>query len=640
MARVIELAPGTYDVHDTVADTSTTITVPVLTPGAISDPQPTIGDLVSVTGSNASARAVFQWQQSADGLSGWANISGATAATLDTSSGFASGNYVRRGVSDGLQSIVYTEVLVAPVAATAPSFTGTVAENETITINEGTYIGTTPITITGVLTLDGVDVTADMVAGNYTVPTLTEGQSLVWSETASNGTAPNATQNVSATVAAPLNVVPLPTGVWLEGDSYAGYLSGGFFRETTFEQDTVNTGVGGSTMTAAVARVATNQPTYSDQVLVFWDGIYEDYTDAATAATNLDNIATNAGTTPWIYIPPIFVEGASLDRTTNIKVIRDNALAAYPDNVFNPYPILEGLAVGVDDDADVAAGRLPRSIYTADEIHLTDAAIDALMTPLIAAIKDKWLLVAGYSTAGTPSTILGGNLLSFIDPAGGGMLQTTGGAAVAADGDRIQVLPDQAGGTFTNADVTLRPTYRNAGGLEWIEARASYLQKSLSRSGDIYICAAFRFISASGSNFISVFYNSPPFWTGNYYALNRWQYNPVGHQLETNSGDNLTAPSNTTDIYVMELLVTATDRTIVLSRDEQLPVTTTAAVAEAIQSTTNMTLFGVDSNTIEGQGDNDLYFYVAADGIPTTEQRNNLVGLASQAAGLTLVPPQ
>lgn len=97
--------------------------------------------------------------------------------------------------------------LGAPVAETAPSFSGFVAEGETVTINEGTYSGTTPITITGTLTLNSVDVSGDMVGDTYTIPMGTEGQDLVWTETASNGISPDAEQSVTETVSAPPDVV-------------------------------------------------------------------------------------------------------------------------------------------------------------------------------------------------------------------------------------------------------------------------------------------------------------------------------------------------------------------------------------------------------------------------------------------------
>ena len=91
--------------------------------------------------------------------------------------------------------------LFAPTANTAPEITGTAAPGETVTIVEGTYSGVPAPTVTGVLTLDGVDVTADMSGLDYTIPGDTpDGVTLDWSGVASNGVAPDATQSVSETV--------------------------------------------------------------------------------------------------------------------------------------------------------------------------------------------------------------------------------------------------------------------------------------------------------------------------------------------------------------------------------------------------------------------------------------------------------
>ena len=92
--------------------------------------------------------------------------------------------------------------LSAPAALTAPSFSGSVAAEATVTIIEGIYSGTPAPTVTGTLTLNGVDVTGDMSGLDYTIPAGTDGQVLEWSETASNGITPDAAQSVSATVAA------------------------------------------------------------------------------------------------------------------------------------------------------------------------------------------------------------------------------------------------------------------------------------------------------------------------------------------------------------------------------------------------------------------------------------------------------
>ena len=104
----------------------------------------------------------------------------------------------------------------SPSPATAPSISGTVEPGETVTLNAGTYTGTEPITITFALTLDGVDVTGDVVSGGYTIPPGTGGQSLVYSETASNGIAPDAVQSVSETVQA--QATWTPTDLFGAGD--------------------------------------------------------------------------------------------------------------------------------------------------------------------------------------------------------------------------------------------------------------------------------------------------------------------------------------------------------------------------------------------------------------------------------------
>jgi hypothetical protein len=116
-----------------------------LTAGSIAEADPEIGDELTVTGSNATGTATFQWQQSADGSTSWANISGATSATLDTSTGVTDDYYVRRGVSDGAQGPVYTAAVQVDAAAapTGPEVSGTTG-SPTITTsfdNDGT-IGT------------------------------------------------------------------------------------------------------------------------------------------------------------------------------------------------------------------------------------------------------------------------------------------------------------------------------------------------------------------------------------------------------------------------------------------------------------------------------------------------------------------
>lgn len=150
----ISLPAGAYS--DTLGGGS----VPVLTAGNIAEATPSIGDTLTVTGSNASANATFQWQESADGSTGWSDISGATSSTLDTSSGVADGDFVRRGVSDGVQGPVYTAA-VQVIDLLVPTFTRVVEYTENTQYNS-----------LGTLTFAGADLSSIPV-GDEVMVTLT-----------------------------------------------------------------------------------------------------------------------------------------------------------------------------------------------------------------------------------------------------------------------------------------------------------------------------------------------------------------------------------------------------------------------------------------------------------------------------------
>lgn len=63
MTRRIEVAPGTYDVYDTVAQTTTQVTVLPVNPGTIAEASPVAGDPLSVTGSTPDdALCSYNWQ--------------------------------------------------------------------------------------------------------------------------------------------------------------------------------------------------------------------------------------------------------------------------------------------------------------------------------------------------------------------------------------------------------------------------------------------------------------------------------------------------------------------------------------------------------------------------------------------------
>ncbi len=108
---------------------------------------------------------------------------------------------------------------IAPIAQTAPVITGTPAPGSTVTITTGTYAGTPAPVLAGTLTLDGIDVTADLAGQDYEIPVTTSpGATLAYVETAGNGVAPDAQQGISTTVVVAetelLDIYPGAVGAW------------------------------------------------------------------------------------------------------------------------------------------------------------------------------------------------------------------------------------------------------------------------------------------------------------------------------------------------------------------------------------------------------------------------------------------
>jgi len=132
----IELAAGTYD-YD-IDGTPGTVTIPTLTSGSIDQSSPTVGDTLTVSGSNASASATYQWE--VDTGSGFVAVSGATSASLDTT-GEPAGDY-RRVVTDGVQTATTTAVTVA--AAAGFTETGVTSVNGSTYLTAGSTVADAP----------------------------------------------------------------------------------------------------------------------------------------------------------------------------------------------------------------------------------------------------------------------------------------------------------------------------------------------------------------------------------------------------------------------------------------------------------------------------------------------------------------
>lgn len=105
------------DTYRLIRSDETSVSVAALVAGTIDQAGPEIGDTLTVSGSNESTDPSYQWQKSADGSTGITDLSGEIAADYDTTA-FTATEYVRRGVSDGVQGPVYTPfVQVSAVAS-------------------------------------------------------------------------------------------------------------------------------------------------------------------------------------------------------------------------------------------------------------------------------------------------------------------------------------------------------------------------------------------------------------------------------------------------------------------------------------------------------------------------------------------
>jgi hypothetical protein len=177
------------------------------------------------TWTNGPTGFAWQWQR------GGAAIAGATAGTYTAGAadvGSALAVTVTAGNAVGSASA--TSAATGPVGAasggTPPSIvtaagvavTATAYETETYAFTPPVVAGSPAPTVTRVLTLDGVDVTGAMSGDVYAAArSETARKALVMTYTASNGTAPDATSTVTASVPKAMHVV-----VWL-GQSNIDY---------------------------------------------------------------------------------------------------------------------------------------------------------------------------------------------------------------------------------------------------------------------------------------------------------------------------------------------------------------------------------------------------------------------------------
>jgi hypothetical protein len=132
-------AAGTYRAKVMSAEEATDIVVPTLTAGTIVQATPTVGDTLTVTGSNAPAGATFLWE--VDTGSGFGAAGGTNNAASYDTTGRPAGDY-RRGVSTAGQSMVYTPAVVLGAAASGATLLAETVSSANLTTHDITVSAT------------------------------------------------------------------------------------------------------------------------------------------------------------------------------------------------------------------------------------------------------------------------------------------------------------------------------------------------------------------------------------------------------------------------------------------------------------------------------------------------------------------
>ena len=180
----------------------------ILLTGTITSPQTVCFDsvpaqLTSVT-RGGTGYYTYQWQNSANGSSGWTNISGATGAVYMPPA-LTANEYYRQVITSGNQTVNSNSVeisVVSPLSTPAITITGPCKDNNTLLFAGGTATMTAKVT-----PVSGVSYSW-IVPPELTVKGSTTGDSIVFSAAAPTSANPPASTDYTISVQATNNACP------------------------------------------------------------------------------------------------------------------------------------------------------------------------------------------------------------------------------------------------------------------------------------------------------------------------------------------------------------------------------------------------------------------------------------------------
>lgn len=142
MGTLIALPAGSYNWYDTdVSGVPVTgpnaVTVAALTAGTISPASPTVGQTLSVSGSNAPPGAAFLWQYSSDGGTTWGSAGGTNTGATYNTTGQPVGQYRRRITLVNSAQVASAAVSLSSAAGVtytfgATAYTGSISNGGTV----------------------------------------------------------------------------------------------------------------------------------------------------------------------------------------------------------------------------------------------------------------------------------------------------------------------------------------------------------------------------------------------------------------------------------------------------------------------------------------------------------------------------
>lgn len=175
-------------------------------------------------------------------------------------------------------------------------------------------------------------------------------------------------------------------GIWFDGDSYSAPSTGGDGLAARFSaagRIATVTGIGGSTLAEAVARVQA-RPWARDSDLIFWDGSSNGY---GTIDEDMAKYAAIASFVPKsLILPPVRRSIDDAGTKAAITALQAAIATTYAGRTIDAQALLAAAATAPGDNADVAAGVVPSSLLVnpTTDAHLNTAGWNVIY-PAVAA---------------------------------------------------------------------------------------------------------------------------------------------------------------------------------------------------------------------------------------------------------------